>query len=157
MIVGFTGGRHTPTVAQARSVERILTNLMRGGFREFHHGCCRGADIIAAKLARKLGYYVIGHPPEERAWCAPDWEQVCDRSLPPRPYLVRNHHIVDAASLLIAAPRDREVLRSGTWSTVRLARTDGILTIIVWPDGQARIDENGTLMHDAPKSSLETS
>jgi hypothetical protein len=45
-----------------------------------------------------------------------------DVVLTPRPYLVRNRHIVDASSVLIATPKGDEELRSGTWSTVRYAR-----------------------------------
>jgi predicted Rossmann fold nucleotide-binding protein DprA/Smf involved in DNA uptake len=37
--------------------------------------------------------------------------------------LVRNRAIVNSSGLLIAAPAGEEILRSGTWSTVRYARS----------------------------------
>ena len=52
-----------------------------------------------------------------RAWC----ESTEVRE--PLPYMVRNENIVKEAGVLIAAPAsDKEVMRSGTWATVRRGR-----------------------------------
>jgi predicted Rossmann fold nucleotide-binding protein DprA/Smf involved in DNA uptake len=54
----------------------------------------------------------------------------------PKAPLDRNRDIVDAAAVLIAAPKEMtETLRSGTWATVRYARKQGKQVWIVWPDG----------------------
>jgi hypothetical protein len=54
----------------------------------------------------------------------------------PLPYLHRNRKIVDDCVLgLLATPSGREVLRSGTWSTIRYARGLGRRITIFWPDG----------------------
>jgi hypothetical protein len=90
---------------------------------EFHHGLCIGADEEAHEIVRWLSpkTWIIGHPGDN-----PD-KQVqldVDSMYPVRPNLVRNHIMVDLCGLLIAAPlTDDEVLRSGTWSTVRYARS----------------------------------
>ena len=41
----------------------------------------------------------------------------------PQPYLQRNHNIVNECDMLVAFPStSNEVLRSGTWSTIRYAK-----------------------------------
>ena len=44
--------------------------------------------------------------------------------MPPKPYLKRNEDIVNKCDVLIACPIDKnkEILRSGTWATIRKAR-----------------------------------
>jgi hypothetical protein len=43
--------------------------------------------------------------------------------LKPKPFLDRNKDIVNSCDILIACPEnDIEVLRSGTWSTIRYAK-----------------------------------
>ena len=52
----------------------------------------------------------------------------------PRDYLDRNKDIVNNCDLLIAAPKENtEVLRSGTWSTVRYAKQLGVTVVIIEP------------------------
>ena len=52
--------------------------------------------------------------------------------LKPQDYLVRNMNIVNQSDVLIAAPKEEvEVLRSGTWSTIRKARNKGLQVIIL--------------------------
>jgi hypothetical protein len=57
---------------------------------------------------------------------------------PTRPYLARNKDIVDACTILIATPaQNSEIQRSGTWATVRYAKSkyDRSRIVIVRPDG----------------------
>ena len=52
------------------------------------------------------GVAVIIHPPEDpklRAFC-----KGAERTEPERPYLVRNHIIVDRCEMLLAAPKELE-------------------------------------------------
>lgn len=56
----------------------------------------------------------------------------------PRPYLVRNQHVVDASDVVIACPRRVEwwlVPRSGTAATIRMAERAGRPVAIVLPTG----------------------
>jgi len=51
---------------------------------------------------------------------------------------VRNHKMVDSAGVLLATPKeDHEVLRSGTWATIRYAYKKNKQVVLVWPDGGA--------------------
>ena len=131
MKIGFTGTREGMTKRQKKELERLLVEFLRGGASEFHHGDCVGADEEAHTIASALGYKVVVHPPERailRAFCAGDV------ILPKKGYLQRNKDIVDSTDVLIAAPKSgTEVLRSGTWSTIRYARRKGKQVIVLEP------------------------
>lgn len=122
LVIGFTGTRKGMTDSQLAEVEKVLS-AYKGNHRlpQFHHGDCIGSDAQAHSIAKDLGYWVVVHPPinpEYRAYCEGD------QILKPLPYIVRNHAIVDACEILIATPAEvHEVLRSGTWATIRYART----------------------------------
>ena len=136
MKVGFTGTQYGMTTGQYREVTKILLSLKE--MVEFHHGDCVGADQEAHNFVwgemKKARIYI--HPPinpKKRAHCTSEDSII----LKAQEYLVRNHAIVDAVDLLIAAPRSVgvEELRSGTWATIRYARERMMQYIIVWPDG----------------------
>lgn len=129
MRVGFTGTQRGMTAQQKVSLLTWLANR-RG---EFHHGDCIGADAEAHDIAEGLFWTPIIHPPSnpsKRAWKkAPDIRK-------PKPYIERNHDIVDETEELIATPgEDTEQLRSGTWATVRYARKQRRMVTIILPDG----------------------
>ena len=92
---------------------------------EFHHGDCVGADEQAHKIISKFypQVIIVLHPPENnssRAFCE------SKHSRAPLPYLDRNKEIVKETDFIFAAPKtNTEILRSGTWSTVRFARKMG--------------------------------
>lgn len=137
VVVGFTGTQLGMTEDQKDALSRILVDE---DVTELHHGDCIGADDEAHAIATDLHITVVIHPPEneaKRAWChSEDMRR-------PRPYLDRNHAIVDllatvrhdgARAFLIAAPKGPEVLRSGTWATVRYARNSaGVRTEVLYP------------------------
>lgn len=131
MRIGFTGTQNGMTVAQLDAVEQRLIDLWEDG-SEFHHGDCVGADAQAAELARALGYRLIGHPPlnpHKRAWVQ------SHTNVKMKPYLDRNHDIVDDCEHLIAAPGQQfEILCSGTWATVRYARKVGRPVSLIVPN-----------------------
>lgn len=134
MIVGFTGTQAGMSVEQTKAVARLLAHLKAHQAREFHHGNCIGADDEAAKLANQLGYYTVAWPGPDLAKRGSFESDVCRA---PRGYLVRNREIVLSADLLIAAPKTfSEMLRSGTWATVRYARRDGKPVYVCQPNGQ---------------------
>ena len=135
MRIGFTGTRDGMTGAQLTQVKEVLTCLHPS---EAHHGDCVGGDVQFHSTAQHVGFdggyqvVVVVHPPHNSTLRA---NTTGDRVLPPRPYLERNRNIVDITKLLIAAPKGPETQRSGTWSTIRYARTIGRPIIIIWPNG----------------------
>lgn len=123
--IGFTGSQKGLTGEQYALIWHFLTQHQGN----FHHGDCIGADQVAHKIAEDLKYYIIIHPPtneSKRAFCKGQ------ETRPPKPYLQRNHEIVDSCNILIAAPKEKhEVLRSGTWATIRYARKKNVPVLIV--------------------------
>lgn len=130
MIVGFTGTQQTITFAQRRQIVDMAQM-----FDEFHEGDCIGADATCAVLVKQEnpGCKVVSHPPanpSKRAY-AP-----ADEVRQPKPYIERNHDIVDECDILIATPKGfKEERRSGTWATIRYAKKVSKPIIIVFPDG----------------------
>lgn len=134
MKIGFTGTSKGMTRKQK---DTLWDTKVHYGEIEFHHGDCIGADeqahaIFTDKVFNQIVKTVIHPPtdPKKRAFCKGD------EILPERPYLDRNKDIVDATEILIATPETSlEVLRSGTWSTVRYAIRRHRLVILIFPDG----------------------
>lgn len=132
--VGFTGSQHAKmTRIQAFTVIEMLFELFDEG-AQFHYGCCINRDDQAARIAKTFGYKLMGHPPRDKSKVG---SVVNDFNYPELPYLERNHRIVDDTRLLIAAPiTSYEVLRSGTWATVRFAVKRKKPGFVVYPDGE---------------------
>lgn len=132
MKVGFTGTQRGMTGDQAAEILRMLLRLDGD---EFHHGGCVGADVQAAKLANYAGYLTTRHPgdtpsKQDDGFLDDDYRVVL-------PNLVRNRMIVDEVDEMLAAPGEsEEVLRSGTWATIRYARKVGKKITLVLPDGR---------------------
>lgn len=130
MIVGFTGTSSLLTKEQHTRLHNLFCLLK---VFELHHGDCIGADVAVHEMALSLNIPIIVHPPsnpKKRAFVK------LGTLLPEEEYLKRNHNIVDACDMLIAAPHsNKEVLRSGTWATIRYARKKQMPIEIVWPDG----------------------
>ncbi len=139
IVIGFTGTQRGLTDEQERTLKATLRSLKDvAGAVEFHHGDCIGADNEAHGVAALLGAHkIVVHPPEveakrARVQVSPERDEV----LAPKPYLDRNHDIVDACHWLIACPGEAaEKLRSGTWATVRYARKTGKGVLVILPDG----------------------
>lgn len=133
MKIGFTGTQIGTTEPQRRTLWSLLKKLHP---EQFHHGDCIGADHEAHRLARMLRLYVVLHPPEDpkkRAFC--DYDECRE----PKPYLPRNHDIVEESDLLLACPRGfTEERRSGTWATIRHATSHQRPIRIIGPDGTIR-------------------
>lgn len=132
--VGFTGTQHGMTAEQERSLRALLREL--GGV--LHHGDCIGSDKQAAGIAREQGRRVVGHPPEDSSKRAffPS-----DETREPKPFLVRDHDIVDETEALVATPRTaQEQVRSGTWATIRYARKMKRRIYIIQPDGTLKTE-----------------
>ena len=142
LVIGFTGTRGGMTpIASARLA--VLVAALDPAVA--HHGDCVGADagfhaevtdwvpdcamMVHPALARGMRDF--------RAYCT-SRRQITHV---PKPALQRNKDIVDAIDVLIAAPSSpREVLRSGTWATIRYARSVKRPIIMIYPDGRMEMD-----------------
>lgn len=136
MILGFTGTRKGMTPAQATAVSVAIPKLY-AVLREFHHGCCVGADKEAYDLVRQLaGCEIVAHPPDKDKYFAFETLHGSHRVLPVKDPLARNRDIVAACDRLWAAPDSTDAgPRSGTWYTIRQARKAKKELVVFWPDG----------------------
>jgi len=136
VVIGFTGTRKGMTTNQQIEVRRLLAYEL-GHIREAHHGDCVGADSDFHNICKGLGIRVILHPPSDPTHRA--FRMDAHKVLSAKPYLERNHDIIDASKILIATPKEyHEVRRSGTWATIRYAREKGIRIITVFPSGRVK-------------------
>lgn len=132
VVIGFTGTRRGMTEDQKLGLKHCLqgADIVTSSI-SFHHGDCIGADAEAHTIANLIGCAIIIHPPlneGKRAFCESIY------MITPRPYLDRNRDIVDASDVLIAAPwGNKEIVRSGTWSTIRYAEKTGVKIIFLAP------------------------
>lgn len=128
LCIGFTGSQEGPSHRQMGYL-RVLLQGFQKVFREleFHHGDCIGADDEAAGVASALGIPLIMHPPDDDSRRAFTNKRLVHAQIwYPKGYLARNHDIVNQTELLIACPKEfLEVVRSGTWATIRYARKKG--------------------------------
>ena len=138
MKIGFTGTAKGMTGSQRLA---LAHGLQAFDPTEAHHGDCVGADTEFHNLIRQLfpQAKIVGHPgfPESDSRRA---NNSCDevRPIPNGGPLKRNRNIVDEVDFMFATPlQDNEVLRSGTWSTVRYAGRPNVNRplMIIWPDG----------------------
>jgi len=128
--VGFTGPRGGMTGPQRFGCAELLEKF---GIQEVHLGDCVGADDDMYEIAGAAECYLTGHPPDNDKFRA---FRHYHAEREPKPYLDRNHDIVDESDWMIATPEQfEEQQRSGTWSTVRYARKTGKPLCLVWPDG----------------------
>jgi hypothetical protein len=119
--IGVTGTRKGANEAQLGRVFAFLSMFRHTPNMVLHHGDCVGVDEQVAGLARSIGYRIVGHPPDKNEFRA---YFPSDEVRQPFPYLIRNRHIIDECQTLIAVPRETvEQLRSGTWATIRFARS----------------------------------
>lgn len=133
MKVGFTGTHFGMKNAQREQLRNSLLLAQAAEHNEFHHGDCIGADHSAASIAQDLGYWVVAHPPTNpyrRAYFLNDDE------LPAKPYIERDHDIVDVADIVLATPFEFHMMaRGGTWATIRYAWETKKKITIIYPDG----------------------
>jgi hypothetical protein len=128
---GFTGTRQGPSALQRENMLKWLSMLQP---RSLHYGDCRGADYEAWQYCKFLGVWTVCHPPvdpKDRMFT------VADDIREPKPYLERNRDIVDESGYLVACPlENREIIRSGTWSTIRYAWNISRPVVLLYPDGR---------------------
>ncbi len=140
-VITMTGTRHAHklTTQQKHNFAIYLEILLHHGYTHLQHGDALGADAFAHQEATMLGFQVIIHPPTDpkfRAFCQSDEIRV------PNAYKIRNQNMVDSCSLVLALPDGNERIRSGTWMTVRMGRTEHLPIVIFYPDGRVVFEGN---------------
>lgn len=139
--VGFTGTR-----AGMSDLQRAVTvGLLVSKQAEIaHHGGCIGADIDFDDICSKFqprSIVTVVHPSnlknQQGGWHFTIYVK------PEKPPLDRNKDIVNEADFLIATPKEStEVLRSGTWATIRYARKAKKPVYIIFPNGAVKAENN---------------
>jgi len=125
-VVSFTGTQLGMTREQRAFVAEMLAKLKaRHGSRlRAVHGDCVGADAMFDEICVEQGIMRGIYPSDmdnKRAHCDRRGAKLLSDPMPP---LERNGPIAAAGDLLIAVPKmDQEEARSGTWATVRRARS----------------------------------
>jgi len=135
MKIGVTGTRSGMNKRQKKEFEQLLSEFliecMANGEGEFHHGDCVGVDVEAAKIAKKLGFKVVCHPPvkdELRAY------HKSDEFREPKSYFARNRNIVDECDVLLVIPyQDEWQDQGGTWYTASYCKKKQKPFTIIWP------------------------
>jgi hypothetical protein len=132
MKLGMTGSRGGMNAEARDALIKFLDNHVPT-ITEVHHGDCVGADAEFHALALGRGYTIIVHPPysdSQRAFCK------ADMVLPRLGYLQRNNQIVKKTDAMVAIPNtSTEVVRSGTWATIRTARALNRPLAVILPNG----------------------
>lgn len=131
--VGATATRRGLTSHQQANIYRwLLTD--RRNISKLHHGVCVGGDADFNDMARDIGIWTVGHPPEVTKYMS---DCIVDEMLEPKPYLARDMDIVLASKTLLVAPyqdfEPRSYIGSGTWTTYGYARDRKLRVVIFWP------------------------
>lgn len=135
--IGFTGTRHGLTQLQQSTLQEVLRRLQPA---QLIHGSCIGADAEAHHLTRLFlpSCKIIVWPCTEGGMRA---RLDADVTMPLMAPLKRNKVIVHSVEILVACPQTvDEVLRSGTWSTIRYARKRGVPVYRISPDGSYHVE-----------------
>ena len=133
--IAFTGPVDPPREAHVTVYNAILT--YGGGVGEFHYGGAFGVDTWCASVATAL-YPEAAHILHVPLGCR--WNERLERLYEfdeviyvEGGYMKRNDSLVEAAGRLLAFPKTaNEVLRSGTWATIRRARKAGV-PVLMFP------------------------
>lgn len=130
MKLGITGTRHGASIKQ---IHKLIEFLKKNKIKELHHGDCLGVDMQSHFLTCFLqpNCKIIVHPPIKNDWRAGCKGDIIKKELD---YKVRDKNIVNSVDLLIGCPQtDYEILRSGTWATIRYAKKINRKCIIFYP------------------------
>ena len=131
IVIGFTGTRKGMSKHQEVVVKLFFALLHP---TSAVHGDCIGADSEFHNIALDLQVpiYIFPSNLATRAHCS-GYAMI----YPPQPALTRNKSIVNMSNLMLACPHtEQEVLRSGTWATIRYARKVNKEYYIIYPSGK---------------------
>lgn len=143
--ISFTGTRRGCTGNQRRRLKRWVNKLVaRFGAKNilWVHGACKGADYEFHMTVLRAGGLFIEVWPSFKLSRVERLKRFTKQHYPdvkltihrPQAPLDRNVLIVQKTFNLLACPKEeREATRSGTWSTVRLARKSTIPVRVIKP------------------------
>lgn len=138
--LGVTGTRNGISHAQRDFAKSFLAQCDVGS--TLRHGACLGADDDIVRIVFNMNYYrnnlfsIIAYPPIVETFYSHISVIKSNEIMSREDYLERNLRIVQDCNFLLAFPgQDYEVVRSGTWATVRMARRLKREHMIVLPDG----------------------
>jgi hypothetical protein len=133
MKIGITGTKKGLSEKQRKFMESWCQRNNKS-FDEFHHGDCIGVDSQVHDILTDLGWKAVIHPPNIYKYRAFKEASVVHKE---KPYLKRNKNIVDSVDVVYAFPlQEHEVIRSGTWATIRYAAKQDKPLWIVLPNGK---------------------
>lgn len=134
MIIGFTGTRNGMTDEQKAEVTSFLSRtFLDEPWAKGLHGDCIGADADFDAICKELGMEVNIRPCTHKSRAHCDSPALAEPKAP----LDRNKDIVNDAHIMVACPpTEHELLRSGTWSTIRYARKKNKTLVVVYPSGK---------------------
>lgn len=162
MRLGFSGTRRGCTEVQRLAMRHAVLRLLDevpaaiGQFELASHGGCVGADAEFHRVVLPVAARVAVRPASDVAAHLVAFQDASPKTIveaevvrvyPSTPALVRNHVIVDNCDVLLACPQGLEssCQRSGTWATVRYARSKGKRRVIVYPNGTVCVGERHAL------------
>lgn len=131
MFTGTQNGmtRHQSDVVYDWIVQRdhLLEEIRHGGCigadEQFHHLC------VNFNLGELIEVYPSNIPSKQAKIQCGHWHV-------PAPPLERNLTMVQTSEVCLATPKEKdEILRSGTWATIRYARKNHLRVFVVEPDG----------------------
>jgi predicted Rossmann fold nucleotide-binding protein DprA/Smf involved in DNA uptake len=132
--LSFTGTRAGMTREQLLGLEALLHDIKPD---EVHHGGCIGADeqfhdMVLQKTQARIYIHPCNLSTSYKFHVLPQTRIVI---LSEKPSLSRNQDIVNCGHAIVACPETRdEIIRSGTWSTVRYAKRINKPLVILYPD-----------------------
>lgn len=146
--IAFTGTRKGLTDAQSDALLRVLYTSNPATFDVALHGGAVGADETFHDLVNysweSWPTIIEVYPADEDRfvyWSSdkePPIGKIC-RVHVAAPSLGRNRAMVRLCDHLVACPAEaEEILRSGTWSTVRYAHIAGKPITLILPNGEVR-------------------
>lgn len=151
-----TGTLTGTTTPQFSSLDEFVaavrvTDIFANSETEACHGLAKGVDAEFHQICRKYHVSLRGHPGNILSKRAEISVSDFAVMFPVKNSIWRNHDMIDYAvtvkdRLLVACPKeDHEVIRSGTWATVRYARSCGIDIVYIWPsDGAVELRRPGS-------------
>jgi hypothetical protein len=138
MIVSFTGTRRGMRPAQ---FDRVTLTVKQLKLEVGIHGCCHGSDREFHEIVQSFPLHMYPSNEEQHRWAFENAKGAKDVVHPyldvPKYSLLRNLRMVDASRATIAAPSGfNEIMRgSGTWHSIRYAKSMHHTLVVCWPDG----------------------
>lgn len=136
IVLAFTATRKGITLEQIQSAHEIVSVEEP---TKFLHGCAEGGDRQLHDVATPGRRELCPSRKEQFRWALDnvvEGDEIRDIPTGKNPEITRNRRMVDRASVLVACPESAtEIQRSGTWATIRYARTLGRRIAIISPNG----------------------